>query len=251
MMQFDYSTINRVELEKLPVYEKPNTFKISNHLGNGCFLDVPGYPSYFTQSIYNSRGNTPRYGPEYIILGRELPNDFKEREEALEKLYIKLPYNHPRVKAWEENLYTYFNKCYVDDRKGNKAMNAGEVLIWPVPYYQLKSFNYPYNYRLNKAYHASKELRLKARERMETDNQKVIDEYRKICIPENHDAYRHILKVYPDAKPRLDLIKNPLKSTPNWYERLSKKPEPDECPGEQWKKHPVNGSWCQVCGWKH
>ena len=129
-------------------------------------------------------------------------------------------------------------------------MNADKVIIWPIPSYKLKSFSYPYNYRLNKAYHYSKNLRLKRKEAIAQENNILIEKYRKICIPENHDAYRHIKRVYPDAKAEdyIKYIKTPVKAY-NWYERLSKKPSPDECPGEDWRKHPVNGNWCQVCGW--
>jgi len=250
MMPFDLSTINKNVLESLPEYKKPKTYKIDNHMGNGCFLDAPGYPSYFTQSVYTSRGDSPRFGPEYVIFGRELPNDFDERQKVLEDLYIKLPIDNVRVQEWIKYLFKYFNHCYVDDSLGPQAMNADKLIIWPIPYYKLKSFHYPYDRKNNRAYHYSKNLRIKRREAIAHENNILIEKNRKICIPENHDAYRHIKRVYPDAKVEdyIKYIKTPVKAY-NWYERLSKKPLPDECPGEDWRKHPVNGNWCQVCGW--
>jgi len=71
--------------------------------------------------------------------------------------------------------------------------------------------------------------------------------------PEHHLAYLLVKKCYPEAKPRLDLIKNPPTwgkgGVGSWWERLEEKPTPENCPGDSTGKHPVNGSWCQVCGW--
>ena len=249
MMHVDLSTINREVLDKLPVYK--GAYRIDSHMGNGCFLDPPGYPSYFTSSIWTRYGDYPSTGPYMSILGKVFATDKttdKEREELLEKLYIKLPIDHPRVQEWIKHLYQHFQKCYIDDSLGPQAMHADKVIIWPVPYYQLKSFSLPYKNR--KAYQYSRNLRIKRRDAIDQENNILIEKYRKICIPENHDAYRHIKRIYPDAKAEdyFDYIKTPPKAY-MWYERLPKKPSPDECPGEDFKHHPVNGSWCQVCGW--
>jgi hypothetical protein len=42
--------------------------------------------------------------------------------------------------------------------------------------------------------------------------------------------------------------------TGGWYSILAERPTPENCPGEIWSwgkgsrsRHPVNGTWCQVC----
>jgi len=35
----------------------------------------------------------------------------------------------------------------------------------------------------------------------------------------------------------------------HWWETMEERPLPEACPGESWRRHPVNGTWCQVCGW--
>jgi hypothetical protein len=36
-----------------------------------------------------------------------------------------------------------------------------------------------------------------------------------------------------------------------WYVSLEAPPKPEDCPGERGiGRHPVNGSWCQFCGWR-
>ena len=69
-----------------------------------------------------------------------------------------------------------------------------------------------------------------------------------------HKAFLHIKEHYPEYVPNIDLILNPPKwgngSGGTWWERLTSKPTPESCPGYHNNKHPVNETWCQVCGWE-
>ena len=70
------------------------------------------------------------------------------------------------------------------------------------------------------------------------------------AIPENHAAVVTIRRYYPDYEPELDLIANPPAHPGDWWERLAEKPTPETCPGKYGQKHPMGGTWCQMCGWK-
>jgi hypothetical protein len=71
--------------------------------------------------------------------------------------------------------------------------------------------------------------------------------------PEHHLAHLAVVEFYPEAKPRLDLIENPPKwgkgGEGHWWETFETRPSPEKCPGDRIGRHPVNGSWCQFCGW--
>lgn len=253
--------MNQEELNKLPTYEKPHSYHISNQLGAGCFLDPPGYPTYFIQSIYTMHGNEPNYGPTAIIQGHVIEyawatdETWESRRSAhkklMDKLYIKPPLNHPRTQEWIRSLYTHFHNCYVDDSLGDNAKkHADKLIIYPVPSYELESYNiskYRKEYKI-------KELRNKRRDAIATKNDIIISRVKEIAIPKNHAAHRHVIEFYPNAKPRTSLIRTSTKNSYTWYETLSRKPSPEECPGEhRWgtgHTHPVNTTWCQVCGWR-
>lgn len=236
--RYDLSTINLNELRKLPKLKLPATYSLQHDPGNGCLLEPPGHPKYYTQSVYNASGNRPAKGPQMVILGHvlETASDKPEAMEArIKKLWKPLPIDHPRTVAWKNALYAYMNHCYYDQNHPEKT------LIYPVPYYNLKKFSDDIRF--------SEEWRQKEKASIEQANKEIISYAEKIAVPENHQAVRSIRDHYPDYKPELDLIKNPPESSGNWWERLSEKPKPENCPGQYGMKHPVNGSWCQMCGW--
>lgn len=173
-------------------YTLPPTYKLGN-AGCGCFLEPPDHPSYFVKSIYTRYGNSPPRPPYYYLNG----NGYENLED-INHLFKPLPYDSPRVKAWEEYCYKYFHDCYSPD---GIERNVGKAVI---------SGGQP---------------------------------------PEHHLAHLHVKKYYPEALPRLDLIENPPPFIGTWWERHTEKPTPETCQGENWAKHPVNGTWCQVCGW--
>lgn len=192
----DYSTINIDRLLRLPVSRRANSNKyhIGNSMGQGCFMDAPGYPSYFLQSIYTPNGNNPSKG-ECTVIRHE--NEFyvvatmedDSIEKKLQWLWLPLPIDHPRVRAWIRYNYSYFARCY------EPATSRS---------------------------------------------------------PENHRAVRNIRKFYPDYEPEIELINTPPKAygkEGNWWETDAMQPAPDQCRPRSIGRHPINGNWCQWCGW--
>lgn len=213
-----------------PNYHLPPNYHLGKP-GNACFLEPPGHPRYFVQAICTSGDNNPRRPPYYYLNGTGYEN-----LEDVDREFVPLPYDHPRVKAWELEAYSHYNHCYHDEAED-------DILIFPVPYYKLKTFYDDPRF--------SEEWRAKEKAAVKQDNDEIIARATKIAVPENHEGYRSIKKYYPEAQPRLDLI-NADKIPPvgNWWERLEECPSPDKCPGEYGKPHPVNGTWCQFCGWR-
>ena len=218
----DYSTLNMAVLEALPNFVGAG--RISDQMGQGCFLDAPGFPSYFLRAVYNSRGDVPDSYPQAVIA---LPNGMQKivqpsvnntwREgdtwdtvtarhaAVLRSLWSPLPLDHPRVQAWIDYLYGYFRNCYIDRAKGSRKVQ--DLL----------------KYRP--------------------------DDY----TVEDHAATALVRDFYPDFEPTEENIERGCYGRPNgtWWEILAEKPTPENCPGdENMGRHPMNGKWCQVCGWK-
>jgi hypothetical protein len=90
-LSFDYSTINKDALNRLPIVKLPPTYRLQAGMGNGCFLDPPGYPTYFTQSVY-----TLRFSDEWREL--EKAKIEQENKEIIERAAaIAIPDNHLAV----------------------------------------------------------------------------------------------------------------------------------------------------------
>jgi hypothetical protein len=248
-MNYDTSTINEAALSRLPVFECPPSYHLQREPGNDCYGDPPGYPSYFTQSVYTQYGNSPgrRGTAETVILGRVLfrvgePWDDEKRAAKLRRLWNPLPLDHPRTTAWIQATYKYHQHCYYHPTEPDDYGRGHKLIIWPVPYYELRSFVDDPRF--------SDEWREKERASIEQANKEVIEAARAVCIPENHSAAQIIQRYYPDHKPDMALIENPPDSPGNWWECYSENFTPETCPGQYNTKHPVNGSWCQMCGWK-
>lgn len=141
----DYSTLRLDRLHSLPVYT--GKCRASTHMGSGCFLDPPGFPSYFLQHLYNTHGYTPVNVPQAVIYSPQgnphivLPSDRQtwgtpgmtwekcqtQRERALRRLWVPMPLEHPRTQAWISTLFGYFRNCWIDQAKGSR--NASDLLI--------------------------------------------------------------------------------------------------------------------------
>lgn len=108
-------------------YKLPPSYKLSKievgH-GPGSFLEPPNHPRYETQSIYTAYGNSPPGDrPQYLYHGHGYRS-----LEAVDKNFKPLPYTHPMVKLWEDDLYAYFHNSYSPngvDRNVNKAVIGG------------------------------------------------------------------------------------------------------------------------------
>jgi hypothetical protein len=253
-MNYDLSTINHDYLKETfkKVELKPG-YHLQEDPGNGCFLDPPGYPSYFTRSIYTPSGNEPRSGATMELLGYavEYADSQYDPQRAwvkpiclwMKSAYLPLHIDHPRVKAWINHCYSHQRNCYIDENQIAEPFEYGrpKMLIYPVPYYKLESFYDDERF--------SDEWRTKEKARIEQKNKEIEELYRKVCIPENHSAYRQIKEFYPEHKPNLELIKYPPKYGPgDWYERHENQPTPETCTPPQWLGHHRKTGWCQFCG---
>ena len=221
-LPFDFSTLNLAELRKLPMFELPGGWSRQRHPGGGCFTDPPGFPTYYTRSIYTGRGDEPRSGPDTIIEDPEtgamhaLPR-YEGRGEELRalmaKLYVRLPFEHPRVQAWVSYLFGYFRNCYEDP-----AVPMAERA------------------------HAARLLIPKAGAPRPP--------------PETHRAMVRVREPYPEV-PVADLERwiNAGRygggGPGDWWERHAERPSAEDCPGLVWMQgntgHRAEG-WCQFCG---
>ena len=249
--KISYETIDKNRLTRLPKYEIPATFHLQTDPGNGCFLDPPGYPTYFTRSVYTPRGDNLQNGPQLLLLGRVVVHskdwdgckDWDAYRAKIDKrflsLYKPLPLDHPRTRAWIKQLYGYFKNCYQDPNKGPKAE---DLLIYPVPSYKLRTF------RDDPLF--SDGWRTAEKRLIEIENREIIEAAEKVAIPENHRAVTFIRQYYPDYQPELDLIEHPPASPGDWWERYDVQFTPVNCPGLHGQKHPASGTWCQMCGFR-
>ena len=215
-------------------YTLPPTYRLSGE-GCGCYGEPPGHPRYFTRSVYTSHGNNPPHGrPQYEYKGRY----FTELEDV-DKLFHPLPLEHERVQAWIAGSFRHMAHCYHDpDAK------YGESAIYPVPDWRLRPFVDDKRF--------SDEWRAKERAVVEQANAEICAHDAALATPDNHSATLKVRRHYPEFQPTAELIDNPPEHGGDWWARMETRPAPEDCPGDAGLRtqHPVNGSWCQVCGWR-
>jgi hypothetical protein len=254
-MDIDTTTINRAKLESLPLAVIPRTYQQQSGMGNGCAGDPPGFPSYFTRHVYTEHGNSPS-NPKSIdmtILGRVLAR-VRDNPESLTRrlraLWSPLPLDHPRTVAWIRDRYRHLARCYsVPDRLEYgrpKTLCAGSFGD-----FAHKTFDDDPRF--------SDDWRAKERAAVDAYNRDVDAEWARIAVPGNHCAVRAIREFYPDYAPDLELIAHPPTEVEgDWWAVYASRPSPEDCPGmlARWGRvgghtvtHPLNGNWCQVCGW--
>lgn len=249
----DYSTLNLDELRKLPTYTLPPTYRLQQGSGNGCYMDPPGYPTYFTQHIWTQYGNHVPWGrPSQVIVfeGKNYvvhrDEDHKDLEPLFRRLWLPLPLDHERTRLWILSLYGHFRNCYQDVER--PEFGRPGTLIYPVPDYKLKTFtdNPLWDERYRQA----------AKAEVREFNRQEIRRAKKIATPDNHQAVVSVREFYPDYQPDKNLIANPPeKHVPDWWETEATQPTtPEECNKTQRNKgpfwrHPINHTWCQWCGW--
>src|SRR5579859_4724189 len=93
IMPMDKSTLKP---GKLPGALIVDNCHVENHFGAGCFLDAPGFPSYFLRYVYTPGGDKPRKGSTQIIAVR---GNLYEVEN------INTPYNAERKDALLMSLW--------------------------------------------------------------------------------------------------------------------------------------------------
>lgn len=227
---------------------KDTTARITGE-GSGCFMDPPSYPTHF-YSIATGKGRNSgcmsldsaldeeeaEHLPDAVLdRVRQLITDWQTTRPALDS---------PRALAWMADCYAHFKSCYVDDHQIAEPFEYDKpaTIIYPVPSYKLKHFHDDPRF--------SEEWRTKEKAAIEQANNEILAAYAKVAIPDNHQAVRFIRKFYPEHQPRLDWIGTAPQNPGHWYKTLDAPPTPENCPGERGiGKHPVNGSWCQFCGW--
>jgi hypothetical protein len=212
-MALGFSTIDLDALRHLPKHRLPPSYHLQAHSGNGCFLDAPGYPSYFTKCVTTQHGNTPGRGPTLVIAhGSEIyvvqsHKDWEGGREAhdaitearLRSLWKPLPEDHPRVQLWERHAYKHMAHRYKDDEKIVHGRAA--TMIYPVPDYKLRQFVDDHRF--------SSEWQALEHKKIDLENREIIARTQKLAIPDNHNAVRWVRKFYPDHEARLDLIEEP------------------------------------------
>ena len=262
MNKHDLSTLNVAALAKLPVLgELPMGYHLQRDPGNGCYLDPPGYPSYFTRSVYTPDGANPGRGPTMVIasptgqrvvatadtewLKGDTWDAVHARHKAqLRSLYAPLPFDHARVQAWVAAVHHHLQHCYADDAGVAEPPEYGRpgMVVFPVPSYKLRSFTDDARF--------SDDWRAKEQAAIEQYNADKRAAYTKVAVLDNHLAVRRIRAFYPDYNPGPgDVIAAEESPRPgDWWERCATRPTPAECePGGHLKEHRSAG-WCQFCG---
>jgi len=249
-MEPDWSTINlQWARSHLPAYKLPPTYHLGD-MGNMCYLDAPGYPSYFVRSVYTSYGNTPTRGPQQVIqlpdgsirvvLSEKDYNTFataetcrKSVEWRLRRLWKPLPIEHPRVKAWMMHVYRHFNGCFTTPltRTIQVGFFTNEEIPSIVRALGLASELHPdmADYAVRAVFDPSV-------------HDAFLLYWKELCTTVASLTYTpvvHIREFYVEFDPNVH--EHDSEDTGSWWETFSYRPSPDECPGN----HRYS---CQICG---
>lgn len=141
-VEIDYSTLNVEELRQLPEADIYPGCHVSDSRGAGCFMDPPGYPSHFLQSVYNARGNHPYRGSEQVIYHpetgyREIINargtwDTDTHKALMRRLWVPLPLDSERVQGWLAHAAGYYRGTEYDGPVQTSFYpGASEVQVTP------------------------------------------------------------------------------------------------------------------------
>jgi hypothetical protein len=194
--------------------------------------------------------------------GREVEGQestLEERDALMKRLYVPLPVTHPRTQAWIRETFAHHRHCYqVPELRAAGKNWSDAMLIWPggccgnTPFGRLLNSEHEIEHaKANLCYDKwTEEAKRDFCQNIVSNNSRVIEMCQKVAVPENHDATILVRKVYPDFQPTAELIEAKFDRPGNWWEVLAENPGPDNCPGQYGHSHPVNGNWCQFCGWK-
>lgn len=231
---FDYSTLDLEAIQACPTlweWQQEQSrrlgYRVSQHAGSACFLDAPGFPSYFVHSAASlSHSDTtdplvipvPQWQMGENISGKSLYVVSRQYPRDLFPFWIPLPEDHPRVVLWIMHSYAYFKHCY-----GNPfgERDVHHCLVWPIPDYSL-----PVRFRDHEGYR--EEYREQQRALVAEQNRLYIESFRDLAVSENHLAVLHIRTFYPDHQPILEWIEEPpippdqQKGTEHWWERFDR-----------------------------
>lgn len=256
-MNPDFSTINVESLKKLKTYELPPSYRLQDEPGNGCHLDAPGYPTYFTRNVYTGHGNCPPYregrvtqvisfeGKLYVT--RWYGQSDQDHIKLLRRLWKPLAINHPRTRLWMTAVYRHMAHCYQDVERPEYGRPG--TLIFPIPGYKIAKAK---DIKVSVNASAEEVEAAKRAQQAEVDRVNALNEAERIraeriATPENHNAVRFIREFYPALAPDLQQIEKPGPEQGDWWTISAKRPSAKECPGP-YRRHPHNENGCQFCG---
>lgn len=272
MKNFDLSTINQAELKKLPIANL-KTDRASDHHGCGCAGDPPGFPTYFLRSVYSESGNDARSGINQVIAddagrlrvvdrnnwraGETWETHSAKHDALMRRLWLPLPIDHPRTVAWIHSTFSHHAHCYHTAGWNGKDWNdKAHQMIWPggclgdTPFGKLKDLEFELDWKRKRE--SFDKWRKEEQDAFIAEIKSNNDRVTRLCseqaTPDNHNATRIVRRYYPEFVPTTALIESPQR-TGSWWERFAVCPAPENCPGEEFHPHPVNGQWCQVCNW--
>ena len=246
-MSIDTTTIDIEKLERLcPEVQLPPSYYLQAAPGgNGCFGDPPGYPSYFTRSVYTPHGNSPSRGTDMALLGRALPNydypDGAKLKGLLRAVYQPLPVDHPRAVAWIRNQFRHSAHCYQIPKELSRD-GLGTLMVWPIPDYELRSFRDDPRF--------SDAWREQSRAEVDAWNREQTEMLRPYAVPSCHRAVLAVREFYPDFSDAEAeaMIASPPTEISHWWERHAAPPAPGRCPGDMQVHRPHSDKFCQFCG---
>jgi hypothetical protein len=253
-------TINMDALQALPQYTLPPTYRLGTP-GMGCSGDPPGYPTYYLQPIYNHAGNTPHRAPDavmtlhdtiYIVSPAWAKGETRAWRDAryerrMHRLYVPLPFDHPRTQGWVGDVFRHHRHHYWHPTEVGDHGYPRRSYFWtgtePSGGASLQQFKDDPRF--------NDEWRAVERRRIELENQALIEAHRAVAIPQNHVGVIRVREFYPDIEPAwfVPLIEEPPSRVGLWWETEDIQPTPATCPGQYDRSHPVNTTWCQFCGW--
>lgn len=106
----DFSTVKPLPGDKQ--HRLPPSYHYRSGHGSGCYMDPPGFPSYFLRSVWTRYGNHPHKGASHVLdvngIAFEVPRYVGGREEWLRARWCPLPIEHPRIQAWIGNFARHF-----------------------------------------------------------------------------------------------------------------------------------------------
>jgi hypothetical protein len=202
-------------------------------------------------------GNSPSKGPTQVIAhGSQLyvtasnkdwegVADFNQMQAKLDarlrSLWKPLPVSSERVRLWMRHCYQHFAHCSHDPELEESGKPA--LLLYPVPPYKLRHFADDVRF--------SAEWRALEHKKIDLENREIVARAERLATPERHKAVTWIRRFYADYAPDLPLIAAPpTEGLAHWYEVEAECPTPERCRSRNGMRHPVNGTWCQVCGWQ-
>lgn len=262
-MKHDLSTLNLAALCKLPTWDGgPKGYYLQRDPGNGCSGDPPGFPTYFTRSIYTPRGNNPNRGPEEVIsiegvdYVTRADDDWRKGDTwdavrdrylaRMRRLYIPLPFDHPRVQAWIAATMRHTQHMYLDPEGLAAEKSDSGRIVFPTPHYKLRAFRDDPRF--------SEEWRTAEKTAIEAFNADVRARYARVATLANHCGTRAIREFYPEYTPELDADGRPIDVPADaprggdWWQRHAEQPSAAECVPPSWLgPHRAEG-WCQFCG---